>query len=75
MPREYITRLVFDRNHWSVAIVKKGYQVVGGITYRPFEQRTFGEIVFCAITGTEQVRVCRHKRFNQHIVPTDQRRS
>lgn len=59
MPREYITRLVFDRNHWSVAIVKKGYQVVGGITYRPFEQRTFGEIVFCAITGTEQVRVSR----------------
>lgn len=57
MPREYITRLVFDRNHWSVAIVKKGYQVVGGITYRPFEQRTFGEIVFCAITGTEQIRV------------------
>lgn len=57
MPREYITRLVFDRNHWSLAIVKRGYQVVGGITYRPFEQRTFGEIVFCAITGTEQVRV------------------
>lgn len=57
MPREYITRLVFDRNHWSVAIVKKGYQVVGGITYRPFENREFGEIVFCAITGTEQVRV------------------
>lgn len=56
MPREYITRLVFDRNHWSVAIVKKGYQVVGGITYRPFENREFGEIVFCAITGTEQVR-------------------
>lgn len=58
MPREYITRLVFDRNHWSLAIVKKGYQVVGGITYRPFDRRAFGEIVFCAITGTEQVRVC-----------------
>jgi len=57
MPREYIARLVFDREHWSMAIVKRGYQVVGGITYRPFEQRGFAEIVFCAITGTEQVRV------------------
>lgn len=57
MPREYITRLVFDRNHWSMAIVKRHYQVVGGITYRPFDTRGFGEIVFCAITGTEQVRV------------------
>lgn len=58
MPREYIARLVFDRNHWSMAIVKRGLQVVGGITYRPFAQRAFGEIVFCAITGTEQVKVC-----------------
>ena len=41
-----------------MAIVKTGYQVVGGITYRPFDTRGFGEIVFCAITGTEQVRVC-----------------
>lgn len=57
MPREYIARLVFDREHWSMAIVKRGYQVVGGITYRPFQQRGFAEIVFCAITGTEQVRV------------------
>jgi histone acetyltransferase len=57
MPREYIARLVFDRNHLSMAIVKHGHQVVGGITYRPFAQRGFAEIVFCAITGTEQVRV------------------
>ena len=31
--------------------------MVGGITYRPFVRREFGEIVFCAITGAEQVRV------------------
>ena len=36
MPKEYITRLVFDRRHRSVAVVKRGGQVVGGITYRPF---------------------------------------
>lgn len=57
MPREYIARLVYDRNHYSMAIVKRGLEVVGGITYRPFEGRGFAEIVFCAITGTEQVKV------------------
>ncbi|GAA6040622.1 hypothetical protein JCM8097_008073 [Rhodosporidiobolus ruineniae] len=56
MPREYIARLVFDRAHWSLAIVKRGLEVVGGITYRPFEGQKFAEIVFCAITGTEQVK-------------------
>ena len=57
MPREYIARLVYDRNHLSMAIVKHGLQVRGGITWRPFESRAFSEIVFCAITGTEQVKV------------------
>ena len=56
MPREYITRLVMDRNHMSMAIVKRGLHVVGGITYRPFNHRKFAEIVFCAITSTEQVK-------------------
>ena len=36
MPREYIARLVLDRRHRSVAIVRKRRTVVGGITYRPF---------------------------------------
>lgn len=62
MPREYIARLVYDRNHYSLAIVKRGLEVVGGITYRPFESRGFAEIVFCAITGTEQVKVRIHPR-------------
>lgn len=57
MPREYIARLVFDRAHWSLAIVKRGLEVVGGITYRPFDGQGFAEIVFCAVTGTEQVKV------------------
>ncbi|KAJ1024625.1 hypothetical protein NDA13_004553 [Ustilago tritici] len=63
MPREYISRLVFDRNHQSMAIVKRGLQVVGGITYRPFKQRKFAEIVFCAITSTEQV-----KGYGSHLM-------
>jgi histone acetyltransferase len=56
MPREYIARLVFDRSHISLAVVRKPLTVVGGITYRPFENRKFAEIVFCAISSTEQVR-------------------
>jgi histone acetyltransferase len=57
MPREYITRLVLDKKHVSVAIVKKGWKVVGGICYRPFESRGFAEIVFCAIDSSEQIKV------------------
>lgn len=56
MPREYILRLVYDRSHLSMAVVRKPLTVVGGITYRPFDNREFAEIVFCAISSTEQVR-------------------
>ncbi|KAL6978581.1 DeSI-like protein hag1 [Sarracenia purpurea var. burkii] len=54
MPKEYIVRLVMDRNHKSVMIVRRN-QVVGGITYRPYVSQKFGEIAFCAITADEQV--------------------
>ncbi|CAK9437367.1 uncharacterized protein LODBEIA_P17450 [Lodderomyces beijingensis] len=56
MPREYISRLVYDRSHLSMAVIRKPLTVVGGITYRPFNEREFAEIVFCAISSTEQVR-------------------
>ncbi|KAJ3126220.1 histone acetyltransferase [Nowakowskiella sp. JEL0407] len=56
MPKEYIARLVFDRNHESMAVVKDGHQVVGGITYRLFHNRKFSEIVFCAIDSSAQVK-------------------
>lgn len=56
MPKEYIARLVYDRSHLSMAVIRKPLTVVGGITYRPFESREFAEIVFCAISSTEQVR-------------------
>ena len=55
MPKEYIARLVYDRNHVSIAVVRAPFTVLGGITYRPFVQRNFAEIVFCAIASTEQV--------------------
>ena len=57
MPREYIARLVYDTNSKSLAIIKSGYKVVGGICYRPFPQRGFAEIVFFATASVDQVKV------------------
>lgn len=88
MPREYITRLIYDRSHKSLLILRPinkdesrvnnynsnlrantldsdldgdvkealGMVVVGGITYKGFFDRGFIEIVFCAISSTEQVK-------------------
>lgn len=55
MPKTYISRLVFDRRHRSVVILLKGTRVIGGITYRPFHDRQFAEIAFCAVAQTLQV--------------------
>jgi len=57
MPREYISRLVFDPSHRSVAIVRRGGTVVGGITYRAFPvPSALGEVAFCAVMAAEQVK-------------------
>ncbi|GAU33232.1 hypothetical protein TSUD_333550 [Trifolium subterraneum] len=55
MPKEYIVRLVMDRSHKSVMVIRRNH-VVGGITYRPYASQRFGEIAFCAITADEQVK-------------------
>lgn len=56
MPKEYIVRLVFDRNHRSMVILKNGTRVIGGICYRPFLSNHFAEIAFCAINAADQVK-------------------
>jgi len=89
MPKEYITRLVYDRygprhrtldgsappgsaanhclrrcrrcsgarrKHRTMVIVRNRTKVIGAITYRPFDEREFGEIVFCAIHSDNQVK-------------------
>eukprot|EP00826_Nyctotherus_ovalis_P035623 TRINITY_DN3072_c0_g4_i1.p1 TRINITY_DN3072_c0_g4~~TRINITY_DN3072_c0_g4_i1.p1 ORF type:complete len:224 (+),score=69.13 TRINITY_DN3072_c0_g4_i1:315-986(+) len=59
MPKEYITRLIMDRNHESLLLVKReavGRRIIGGVVYRPFEQNSFVEIAFLAITSQEQVK-------------------
>ena len=56
MPKDYIARLVYDRAHLSMAIVKKPLEVIGGITFREFRHRKFAEIVFCAVASDQQVK-------------------
>eukprot|EP00164_Ancoracysta_twista_P027417 GFYU01053902.1.p1 GENE.GFYU01053902.1~~GFYU01053902.1.p1 ORF type:complete len:312 (-),score=113.04 GFYU01053902.1:204-1085(-) len=55
MPKEYICRLVLDRNHRSL-MVFKGDTPVGGVCYRPELNQRFAEIAFLAITSSEQVK-------------------
>ncbi|CAG8621001.1 25456_t:CDS:2 [Gigaspora rosea] len=56
MPAQYIARVVYDRNHYSLAIVRDPVKVVGGICYRPFLEKSFIEIVFFAVDSDQQVR-------------------
>ncbi|KAI9319673.1 Bromodomain-containing protein [Dichotomocladium elegans] len=56
MPKDYIARLIYDRNHLSIALIRPPMKVIGGICYRPFDSQEFAEIVFCAIASTEQVK-------------------
>ena len=55
MPKEYITQLVFDGKHKTLALVKEN-KPIGGICFRSFPSQGFIEIVFCAVTSSEQVK-------------------
>jgi histone acetyltransferase len=58
MPKEYIVRLVFDRKHESMVIMKSNPEkVMGGVCYRPNYESGFIEIAFLAISSLEQVKV------------------
>ncbi|XP_045453626.1 histone acetyltransferase KAT2A [Melitaea cinxia] len=55
MTKEYISQLVFDPKHKSLALIKEG-RPIGGICFRTFHSQGFSEIVFCAVTSNEQVK-------------------
>ncbi|XP_017893660.1 histone acetyltransferase KAT2A isoform X1 [Ceratina calcarata] len=55
MPKEYISQLVFDPKHKTLALIKDG-RPIGGICFRMFPTQGFTEIVFCAVTSQEQVK-------------------
>ncbi|KAL4787927.1 Bromodomain-containing protein [Aspergillus varians] len=56
MPKDYIARLVYDRSHLSIVIVKRTLEAIGGISFRPFQDRKFAEVVFCAVSSDQQVK-------------------
>lgn len=56
MPKEYIVRLVFDKKHESIVLLKGKTRVIGGVCYRVNSAEKFIEIAFLAISHTEQVK-------------------
>uniref|UniRef100_A0AC34Q0C7 Histone acetyltransferase n=1 Tax=Panagrolaimus sp. JU765 TaxID=591449 RepID=A0AC34Q0C7_9BILA len=63
MPKHYILKLVMDRHHRSLILLKyikrgssPGWTVLGGICFRPFVKQGFSEIVFVAVHADHQVR-------------------
>jgi len=56
MPKEYIVKLIFDRKHEAMVIVKNDSKIIGGICFRTFESQKFAEIAFLAVTANEQVK-------------------
>ena len=76
MPKKYISRLVLDRNHRSLCLMKKlptgRHKVIGGICFRPFYSQGFAEIVFLAVISDQQVRGYGTRLMNQlkeHVKP------
>ena len=55
VPKIYLFVFV-PRKHRCLALVKSN-NVIGGICYRMFPTQGFTEIVFCAVTSNEQVKV------------------
>ena len=59
MPKPYIVRLIMDRIHESIIILKKvgdgkSKELIGGVSFRPFYDQRFFEIAFLTIVTTEQ---------------------
>ena len=62
MPEHYISRLVFNRCHYTCVFLLDGI-VFGGICFRPFPEKDFAEIAFCAVSSRGQIR-----GFGSHIM-------
>lgn len=67
MPRNYIVRLTMDRQHEAMILRRKVTEsstpasnqrspIFGGCVFRPFHSQKFAEIVFLAISTSEQVK-------------------
>jgi hypothetical protein len=48
MPREYVTRIVYDLSHTSIVIAQGG-QILGGAVFKHFDEQKFTELTFLCI--------------------------
>ena len=48
--------IISCRKHKSLCLIKEN-RVIGGVCFRMFPTQGFTEIVFCAVTSNEQVKV------------------
>ncbi|BET00304.1 PCAF (P300/CBP-associated factor) N-terminal domain [Nesidiocoris tenuis] len=62
MPVDYITRLVFDPRHKTLALIKDN-KPAGGICFRQFPSQGFSEVVFCAVNTSDQ-----YKGYGAHLM-------
>jgi histone acetyltransferase len=75
MPRKYIVRLVLDRNHRVLVLIRDA-QVLAGICFRPFPNQGFAEVVFVAVHPNNQVsgigtRMMNHLKEHVKSLPYD----
>lgn len=56
MPRDYLVKMIFDRRHLTYTMFREDGSIVGGLCFRPFVNRGFVEVVFLAISSTDQVK-------------------
>ncbi len=56
MPRDYLVKMIFDRRHLTYTMFREDGSIVGGLCFRPFANRGFVEVVFLAISSTDQVK-------------------
>ena len=60
MPKGYIARLVYDRTHLSLTVLKKPREGIGGIPFRELQSYKFVETVFGAVSSDQQVKDTEH---------------
>lgn len=56
MPREYITKLLFDGRHQSLLALGESGEPIGGVCFRQFEGQPFVELVFLAVDNQHRDR-------------------
>lgn len=56
MPKDYITKLMFDMKHETIMLRNKSNELIGSICFRLFEEIKTVEIVFLAVSSNEQIK-------------------